>query len=58
LTSGARAEIPERIAPESLQKIIQKFYEVAGHVLVELKLKSRNSCLRCFEAVYTRQEST
>jgi len=26
-----RAEIPERIAPGSLQKIITKFFEVAGH---------------------------
>jgi len=29
---GQRAEIPERIASESLQKIRTKFYEVAGHV--------------------------
>jgi len=29
---GQRAEIRERIASESLQKIRTKFYEVAGHV--------------------------
>jgi len=33
-----RAEIRERIASESLQKIRAKFYEIAGHVWVELKL--------------------
>jgi len=33
-----RAKIRERIAPESLQKIRTKSYEVAGHVWVELKL--------------------
>ena len=35
---GQRPEILEKIAPESLQKIRAKFYEIAGHVLVELKL--------------------
>ena len=35
---GKWAEIRERIASESLQKIHTKFYEVAGHVWVELKL--------------------
>jgi len=29
---GQRAEMRERIASESLQKIRKKFYEVAGHV--------------------------
>jgi len=38
-----RADIPEIISPESLQKIIMKFYDVAGHVWVELKRKSRTS---------------
>jgi len=33
-----RAEIRERIASGSLQKIRTKFYEVAGHVWLELKL--------------------
>ena len=31
----------ERIATEPLQNVITKFYEVAGHVQVDLKLKSR-----------------
>jgi len=29
------------MAPEPLQKVITKFYEIAGHVWVDLKLKSR-----------------
>jgi len=33
--------MPEIIAPESLQNVVTKFYEVAGHVVVDLKLKSR-----------------
>jgi len=37
-TPGQRAEIRERIDSKSLQKIRTKFYEVAGHVWVELKL--------------------
>jgi len=57
LTSGARAEIPERIAPESLQKIFTKFYEVAGHVWVDLNWKSRTCYVKCFEVVYTRQQN-
>jgi len=32
--------MPERIAPEPLQNVITKLYEVAGHVEVDLKLKS------------------
>ena len=36
--TGQGAEIRERIASRSLQKIRTKFYEVAGHVWVELKL--------------------
>jgi len=43
----------ERIAPESLQKVITKFYDVAGHVWVDLKLTSRTSYVTCFEVVYT-----
>jgi len=35
----------------------EKNYEVAGHVLVELKLQSLNIYVRCFEVVYTRQEN-
>jgi len=31
--------------------------EVAGHVLVELKLQSRTIYVRCFEVVCTRQEN-
>jgi len=30
LNSGQRTEVPDKIAPESLQKIITKFYEVTG----------------------------
>jgi len=45
------------IASESLQKIRIKFYEIAGHVWVELKLKSRATYVRCFEVVYTRQQN-
>jgi len=33
--------MPERIAPEPLPNVITKFYEVAGHVQVDFKLKSR-----------------
>jgi len=33
--------MPEKIAPEPLQNVITKLYEVAGHVQVVLKLKSR-----------------
>jgi len=33
-----KTEVRERMAPESLQKIRTKFYKVAGHVWVELKL--------------------
>jgi len=47
----------ERIASESLRKIRKILYEVAGHVLVELKLQSRTIYVRCFEVVYTRQEN-
>jgi len=50
--------MPERIAPEILQKVITKFYEVAEHVRVNLKLKSHTSCARCFEIMYTRQQNT
>jgi len=34
LPPGQRTEITERIAPESLQKILAKSREVAGHVWV------------------------
>jgi len=30
--TGQRDEVPERISPESLQKILTKFYGVARHV--------------------------
>ena len=32
---GQKADIRERIASESLQKILTKFYEVAEHVWVD-----------------------
>jgi len=47
----------ERIASESLRKIRKILYEVAGYVLVELKLQSRTIYVRCFEVVYTRREN-
>jgi len=50
--------MPERIVPETLQKVITKLYEVAGHVWTDLKLKSRTSCLKCFEVTFTRQQNT
>jgi len=31
----------ERIAPEPSQKLTTQFYEIAGHVWEDLKLKSR-----------------
>jgi len=34
-----------------------RIYEVAGHVWVELKPKSRTAYVRCFEVVYTRQQN-
>jgi len=33
--------MPERIGPEASQNVITKFYEVARHVWVDIKLKSR-----------------
>jgi len=47
----------ERIASESLQKIRTKLYEVAEHVWVEIKLKSRTPYITCFEVLYTRQNA-
>jgi len=44
-------------ASESLQKIRTKFYENAGHMWVELKLKSRTTYVRCFEVVGSRQQN-
>jgi len=57
LTSGERAEIRKRTTSESLQKTRTKFYEVAGHARVDLKLQSRTTSVRCFEVVYTRQQN-
>ena len=45
--------MPERIAPEPLQKVITKFCEIARHVWVDLKLKSRTSYVTSFEVIYT-----
>jgi len=48
----------EKIAPEPLQNVITHFYEVAGHVWVDLKLVT-TSCVRCFEVIRdTRQQNT
>jgi len=53
---GQRAEIRERIASESLQKIRTKFYEVAGHVgRVKTVVTNHLLYVKCFGVVYTRQ---
>jgi len=50
-------EIFERNVSESLQKTRKKFYEVAGHVGVQLKLQSRITYVRCVEVICTRQQN-
>jgi len=59
LSAGQKAETSERTSPASLQKIHTKLYEVAGDVLVDIKLKSGTSYVRCFEVIRdTRQQNT
>ena len=44
------------LAPKPLQKVITKFYEVVGHVWVDLKLVT-NRCVRYFEVICTRHQN-
>jgi len=48
----------ELFCRKELLSTITKFYEGAGYMWVDLKLKSRTSYVRCFQVIYTSKQNT